>query len=1158
VGADNVYEVTLQVADDAGAIDTQTISVTVLDVNEAPTTAVNTGITVAENSVDMVISGTSLETTDPESGTTQLTYALTQATLHGTLTKSGVAMTVGSIFTQANIDAGAIKYSNNSDESATDSFKFTVSDGVNTLAEQTFSITVIPVNDNAVVGPIDSNGSANSVAEDAAIDIDVGITASAIDADFGTSITYSLSDSAGGKFAINHTSGVVTVNGVLDFETATSHNITVVATSSDTSTNSQTFTIAVTNVNDNDVIGPVDSNGAVNTVAEDASFGAPVGITAFATDADSGTMISYSLSDDAGGKFAIDEATGVVTVNNALDFETASSHNITVLATSTDGATGSETFTIAVTNVNEAPNITTTALNVEENLTVVGQVGATDPDAGDSRTYSLDGGADAALFSINASTGVLSFINAPDFESPTDAGGNNVYNVNVKVTDGGSLSDTQAVVVTVTNDNTEAPATVTNNGVTVTENSVDTVVTNGLLNTTDQDTGVSLIVYTLTAAPAHGTLTKSGVVLGAGNTFTQANINAGFIKYSQNGDEDPTDSFSFTVGDGTPGNTSSVQTFLITVTNVNDPGSVTISGTTEQGQTLTANVSDPEGTGTINYQWKASGIGIVGATAQTLVLSQGEVGKNITVSVSYTDGKDTSEALTSAATTVVTNTVITGTSAADTLMGGASNEVIYGMDGNDSVLGGAGEDTLDGGTGTDTMKGGIGNDTYVVDNTSDVVTELAGEGTDTVLSSVHRTLGNHQENLVLTGIGAINGNGNSLDNHLTGNSARNVLDGKTGADTMAGGQGDDVYWVDDAGDFVIELAGEGTDHVKTTLDGYILADHVEYLTLTGVALAGAGNAVANLIIGTSGNNTLDGGAGIDTLYGGSGDDTYLVDNYLDVVNEYTSEGTDTVVSGVTYKIGANVENLTLTGGGAINARGNTLDNVLIGNSANNVMEGKSGADTMIGGDGNDYYYVDDPDDQVIEFNGEGTDTVNVYINGYFLPDHVESGLLSGAGNYSLEGNTLANVLTGNAGHNLLGGGDGADTLRGGTGDDTLQGGLGSDNLTGGDGADQFVFGTAPNALTNVDRIVDFVSGTDLLVFDSTVFIGFGTTGAIDSDVFASGAGIATAQDAEDRLIYNTSTGNLFYDEDGAGGVAAVKVAVLTGAPSLTHSDFYIW
>src|SRR5206468_9030569 len=188
---------------------------------------------------------------------------------------------------------------------------------------------------------------------------------------------------------------------------------------------------------------------------------------------------------------------------------------------------------------------------------------------------------------------------------------------------------------------------------------------------------------------------------------------------------------------------------------------------------------------------------------------------------------------------------------------------------------------LDGGAGADTLIGGAGNDTYFVDSTGDVVTELASEGTDTVVSSVDSTLGANLENLTLTG-SALSGTGNAQDNVITGNANANVLDGGAGADTMAGGAGDDTYFVDSCGDVVTELAGEGTDTVVSSID-YTLGANLENLTLTGTAANATGNSLANVITGNAHDNVLDGGAGADTLIGGAGDDTYFVDSTGDVV-----------------------------------------------------------------------------------------------------------------------------------------------------------------------------------------------------------------------------------------------------------------------------------
>lgn len=296
-----------------------------------------------------------------------------------------------------------------------------------------------------------------------------------------------------------------------------------------------------------------------------------------------------------------------------------------------------------------------------------------------------------------------------------------------------------------------------------------------------------------------------------------------------------------------------------------------------------------------------------------------------------------------------------GTSGPDTLQGTAAADVLEGLEGNDTLLGLGGDDRLDGGPGTDTLRGGLGNDTYVVDNVSDVVIEGLGEGTDTVLSSVGYALSANVENLVLTGSGAINATGNSLANTLTGNSAANVLDGGAGADTMSGGAGNDSYRVDNPGDVVSEAAGMGLDSVTSTISLTLGAD-LENLTLTGSGSINAtGNALVNVLQGNSGANVLNGGGAGDTMRGGSGNDTYIVESPGDVVSENAGQGTDTVQASISYVLGANVENLVLTGSNSVSGTGNGLANTLTGNGAANTLVGGGGADALLGGAGSDIY-----------------------------------------------------------------------------------------------------------------------------------------------------------------------------------------------------------
>jgi Ca2+-binding RTX toxin-like protein len=191
---------------------------------------------------------------------------------------------------------------------------------------------------------------------------------------------------------------------------------------------------------------------------------------------------------------------------------------------------------------------------------------------------------------------------------------------------------------------------------------------------------------------------------------------------------------------------------------------------------------------------------------------------------------------------------IYGTAQSETLNGTASNDIIYGLDGNDTLYGGLGDDTLysgtgndwlDGGAGADMMVGGSGNDIYFVDNAQDTIIEEANGGTDAVISTISWQLGNHLENLTLTGSNAINGTGNNGNNVIIGNSAANILSGENGNDWLSGLGGNDRL-----------IGGNGND----TLDG-----------------------------GT-GDDTLIGGRGFDYLIGGAGKDSFQLS--LPVVGDF--------------------------------------------------------------------------------------------------------------------------------------------------------------------------------------------------------------------------------------------------------------------------------
>ena len=461
---------------------------------------------------------------------------------------------------------------------------------------------------------------------------------------------------------------------------------------------------------------------------------------------------------------------------------------------------------------------------------------------------------------------------------------------------------------------------------------------------------------------------------------------------------------------------------------------------------------------------------------------------------------------------------------------------------NNVLTGGGGNDALNGSTGADRMVGGLGNDSYTVDNAGDTTIEAAGAGTDSVSSSITWTLAANVEHLTLSGSAAINGTGNGDANVLTGNSAANVLtglggndtlNGGTGADTMIGGLGSDSYTVDNAGDVTTEAAGEGTDTVSSSIT-WTLAANVENLTLSGSAVINGtgngdanvltGNGANNVLTGLGGNDTLNGGTGADTMVGGLGDDSYVVDNAGDVVTELAGQGTDLVTSSITWALGANLENLTLSGSATISGTGNGDANVLIGNSANNVLtglggndllNGGSGSDSMVGGLGDDTYVVDATGDVVTEAAGQGTDLVQTTLSSYTLASNVENLTFTNTSAHVGTGNTLANVITGNAGNDTLNGGTGADTLIGGLGNDSYVVDDAGDVVTelSGQGADLVTASVSYTISANVENLT--LSGTSAI----------NGTGNGDANVLTgnSGANVLTGLGGNDTL--NGGAGN---------------------------------
>lgn len=499
----------------------------------------------------------------------------------------------------------------------------------------------------------------------------------------------------------------------------------------------------------------------------------------------------------------------------------------------------------------------------------------------------------------------------------------------------------------------------------------------------------------------------------------------------------------------------------------------------------------------------------------------------------------------------VENLTLAGASAINAT-GNALDNIITGNSAVNTLTGLAGKDTLDGGAGADTMYGGLGDDTYVVDNGSDVISENAAEGTDTVSASLSYTLGAELENLVLSGSANLNGFGNALNNIIVGNTGANTLDGGGGIDTLIGGVGNDTYLVDDPADQITESSGQGTDTVNVYGVSYTLSSNVENLVLMNTQdIDGTGNDLNNTLTGNSGANTLDGGIGDDTLIGGTGDDSYVVDSTADVVTEGASAGTDTVFAKASYTIGVNVENITLLGLVAINAIGNGSVNILTGNGADNTLDGGAGNDTMIGGTGDDVYVIDSTGDVVTENADEGVDTIRTAMN-WTLAAHLENLHFTGTSGYIGYGNSLNNYFLGNSGNNQFFGYDGNDIFDGATGNDTMTGGSGDDTYTVNNGLD-WVY---ENANEGEDTILttitlDLTATSSLLNIENIVMTGsanISVTGNSLNNTFTGNSGVNTFTGGGGNDTYIVGTGDVVV-ESASGGTDIVFADV-----SYTISD----
>ncbi|MEQ1599794.1 MAG: peroxidase family protein [Methylotenera sp.] len=733
----------------------------------------------------------------------------------------------------------------------------------------------------------------------------------------------------------------------------------------------------------------ITSNGgggvAAISIAENTSIATPVA-TVTATDGNNvignplnPQTLTYSISGGVdAARFNINTATGALSFVASPNFELPADSNgnnvYNVIVQVSDGlAVDTQTLAVTVTNVNEAPAITSVAaFNVAENSTAVTTVTATDVDAGAVLTYSIVGGDDETKFAINAGSGLLSFIAPPDFEAPTDVGADNVYNLVVQVSDGLGGTATQAISVAVTNvgDVNYAPVITSNGGgdvaaVAIAENT--TAVTTVIATDANNGSGDLFDPQTLTYSIVGGadatlfTIDAAGVLSFVGAPDFEAPADAG---------ADNVYDVTVQVSDGIVTDTQAIAVSVqdavenLAPTNINWNG-VLPSNTALPGTgAIIANLStvDPDIGDTFTYTLEAGSSAGFAVSAAGVVTRTGAAMANnttYTINVRTTDAAGASFTETFNIRTNgagATNFAAFATLGDDIMYGVQGNDTLVGNDGDDTLFGQAGNDTLNGGAGNDTLEGGTGNDIINGDAGNDTINYVIGDGN-----------------------GAVNGGADSDTLNITGTAGADSLDVVFNGTSIIQFENGTVTNVESV---VANMLG-GVDMLD--YNGSVAAVNVNLTANT----ASGFTSIASIesARGGSGNDTLTGNALANNLDGGNGNDSLIatVDNVRDTFGG--NGGTDTAdysvytanlsvaLTGLVGGSGSNIANSDvlsgienfISGSGSDTITGNGSNNAITGGAGNDVITGAGGADVLTGG----------ADADTFDFNATGESGIGV-------------------------------------------------------------------------------------------------------------------------------------------------------------------------------------
>ena len=507
-----------------------TINIDISAVNDEQVLATNTGTTVAEGSTGNAITTAMLETTDVDNSDAQLIYTVDSAPTNGTLFNNGSALSATDSFTQADLDAGLISYDHDGSQTAVDSFGFTVDDGAGSTSSGTFNLTISNINDAPTVSSIEvsalnynENDGATAITSALALnDVDDANLESAVVQITGNYVNgedvLAFTDQNGISGSWDSATGTLSLTGtasVADYQAAL-RSITYNNVSDNPSTSTRTVSFAV-----ND--GDVDSNTQTRDITFNAINDDPTNSGSLPGD--------IAVTEDVSGNVDLSSI-------NLSDLDHNGGNLTLTLSTSTGG-----------------------------NLSATGAGGVTVGGSG-TDTLSLSG----SLSNLN--TYLDNTSNITYLHSTPNTFGNDADTIAVVVNDGGNTGSgggtdqplgTVNIDITAVNDE---QVIATNTGTTVAEGSTGNVIFNSMLRTTDVDNTTAQLVYTVDTAPVNGTLFRGAVALAATDTFTQADLDAGLISYDHDGSSTLSDSFDFTVDDGT--GTTSTATFNWTINAVND------------------------------------------------------------------------------------------------------------------------------------------------------------------------------------------------------------------------------------------------------------------------------------------------------------------------------------------------------------------------------------------------------------------------------------------------------------------------------------------------------------------------------------------------------------------------------------------------------------